>query len=50
LLRADAERDAEAADVPANLAEQVRGMQDDDPLLSWDEAVIEVLNAAKRRR
>ena len=43
LLRAEAERDAEEADVPADLAEQVRKRLEEDPRLSWDEAADAVL-------
>ena len=42
LLRAEAERDAEAADVPADLAEQVRKRLEEHPRQSWDEAVDKV--------
>jgi hypothetical protein len=43
LLRADAERDAEAAGIPADLGERVRKKLKEDPLLSWDEAVAAAL-------
>jgi hypothetical protein len=43
LLRADAERDAAAADIPADLGERVSKKLEEDPLLSWDEAVAAAL-------
>jgi hypothetical protein len=48
-LRAQAEWKAEAADVPADLAERIREVMADDPYLSWDRALIVVVDAAKRR-
>jgi hypothetical protein len=39
LLRADAERDAAAAGIPADLGERVGKRLEEDPHLSWDEAV-----------
>ena len=49
-LREQAEWAANEADVPADLAERVRKVMDDDPCLSWDQALIVVMDAAKRRR
>jgi hypothetical protein len=49
-LRAQAEQDAKAADVPADLEEQVQQLMNDDPCLSWDRALIVVMDATKRRR
>jgi hypothetical protein len=50
MMRAQAEREAEAADVPADLAERVRKVMVDDPCLSWDKALAVIMDAAKRRR
>ena len=44
LLRAEAERDAEAADVPADLPDRVREVMADDPSLSWDRALIVIMD------
>ena len=50
MMRAQAEWEAEAADVPADLPERVRKVMADDPCLSWDRALIMVMDAIKRRR
>jgi hypothetical protein len=34
--------DADAAEIPADLADQVRELLDDDPSMSWDDAVAEI--------
>jgi hypothetical protein len=49
-LREQAEQDAKAADVPADLKERVRKAMNGDPCLSWDLAVVALLDATKHRR
>jgi len=49
-LREQAEWEANEADVPADLADRVRKVMADDPCLSWDRALIMVMDAIKRRR
>ena len=44
MMRAQAEWEAEAADVPADLPDRVREVMDDNPCLSWDRALIMVMD------
>jgi hypothetical protein len=43
-LREQAEWAANEADVPADLAERVRKVMSDDPRLSWDRALIVIMD------
>jgi DNA topoisomerase 6 subunit A-like protein len=49
-MRAQAEWEANEADVPSDLADRVRKVMSDDSGLSWDRALIMVMDTAKRRR